>query len=75
MPTKCWMPVGPFLRGELQDTDAFSASIEPFRGYMIRQTRDEDLLLFHEIILGSDPLTGQVPPLRTLIVFPVIRVG
>ena len=41
--------VGPFLRGEIDDTVAFEASVGPFREYMLRQTRDEDLLLFEEI--------------------------
>ncbi len=50
--------VGPFLRGEIDDTVAFEASFEPFREYMLRQTRDEDLLLFEEISnrpLPEDP--------------------
>lgn len=59
--------VGPFLRGELQDTDAFSASIEPFREYMIRQTRDEDLLLFHEISGAGQPETPEELKLTVLI--------
>ena len=41
--------VGPFLRGEVEDSVAFEASVAPFRSYMLRQTRDEDLLLFEEI--------------------------
>ncbi len=50
--------VGPFLRGEVDDSVAFEATVSPFREYMLRQTRDEDLLLFEEISevpLPDDP--------------------
>lgn len=50
--------VGPFLRGEVDDSVAFEATVSPFRDYMLRQTRDEDLLLFEEISevpLPDDP--------------------
>ena len=50
--------VGPFLRGEIDDSVAFEATVSPFRDYMLRQTRDEDLLLFEEISevpLPDDP--------------------
>jgi flagellar biosynthetic protein FliP len=50
--------VGPYLRGDLQDSAAFEATVAPFRDYMLRQTRDEDLLLFHEI---SDRETPETP--------------
>ncbi len=40
---------GPYLRGELEDQLAFERTIAPFRSYMLKQTRDEDLLLFEEI--------------------------
>lgn len=41
--------VAPYLQGELEDSVAFEATIGPFREYMLRQTRDQDLLLFGEI--------------------------
>ncbi len=50
--------VGPFLRGELENSVAFDTTVGPFRDYMLRQTRDEDLLLFEEISnrpLPEDP--------------------
>jgi flagellar biosynthetic protein FliP len=49
--------VGPFLRGEVEDSKAIAASIEPFRHYMLRQTRREDLLLFQEIANREQPET------------------
>ena len=50
--------IGPFLRGEVEDTAAFEGTVGPFRDFMLRQTRDEDLLLFEEIShtqLPEDP--------------------
>jgi len=41
--------IGPYLQGELADVDAWELSVAPFRTYMLRQTRDADLLLFEEI--------------------------
>ncbi len=41
--------VGPFLRGEIEDEAAFDNTVVPFRHYMLRQTRNEDLMLFQEI--------------------------
>ena len=50
--------VGPYLKGELEDEAAFESTVAPFRDYMLRQTRNEDLLLFEEISkreLPDDP--------------------
>ena len=41
--------IGPFLQGNVDDSIAFEAAVSPFRNYMLRQTRDEDLILFEEI--------------------------
>ena len=50
--------IGPFLRGEVEDSVAVEGSLAPFREYMLRQTRSEDLLLFQEI--------GQREPLENI---------
>jgi flagellar biosynthetic protein FliP len=58
--------IGPYLRGELADEAAFQASVGPFRDYMLRQTRDADLLLFEEISqrpLPEDPAQVQLSTL------------
>lgn len=50
--------IGPYLKGELEDVEAWEQSVAPFRSYMLRQTRDQDLLLFEEIsqrALPDDP--------------------
>jgi flagellar biosynthetic protein FliP len=41
--------IGPFLQGNIDDGAAFDAAASPFRDFMLRQTRDEDLVLFEEI--------------------------
>jgi flagellar biosynthetic protein FliP len=51
--------VGPFLRGEMDDVKAIEATLAPFRSYMTRQTRREDLLLFHEIAKKELPETPE----------------
>ncbi|MEE8556408.1 MAG: flagellar type III secretion system pore protein FliP [Myxococcota bacterium] len=41
--------IRPFLQGKVDDSIAFEAAVSPFRSFMLRQTRDEDLMLFEEI--------------------------
>ena len=59
--------VGPYLAGELPDVDAFDRTVAPFRTYMLRQTRDEDLLLFEEISAQALPDEPEATPLSVLI--------
>jgi flagellar biosynthetic protein FliP len=60
--------ISPFLRGELEDTVAFEASVSPFRDFMLRQTRDEDLILFEEI--SNSQLPEDLNELRLSILVP-----
>jgi flagellar biosynthetic protein FliP len=60
--------ISPFLRGELEDQAAFEASVSPFRDYMLRQTRDEDLILFEEI--SRSELPEDLNELRLSILVP-----
>jgi flagellar biosynthetic protein FliP len=41
--------VAPYFRGELTQVEAYKAGIVPFRGFMIANTRDEDLTMFAEL--------------------------
>lgn len=41
--------IGPYLHGDIADASAFESTIAPFRAFMLRQTRDEDLKLFEDI--------------------------
>jgi len=51
--------VGPYLRGEIEDSVAYETIVTPFREYMLRQTRKEDLLLFNEISGRETPETPE----------------
>ena len=59
--------VAPYLRGELTDTLAFERSVGPFRTYMLKQTRDADLLLFEEISRTPLPDDPEQTPISLLI--------
>jgi len=58
---------GPYLRGEIEDSVAFERTVGPFREYMLRQTRDEDLLLFEEISAQTLPAEPKDVQLSLLI--------
>ncbi len=60
--------VGPFLRGEIDDAVAFEGAASPFRDFMLRQTRDEDLILFEEI--SNSPLPEDPEELKLSILVP-----
>ncbi len=59
--------VGPYLRGDLEDTVAYEKIVTPFRKYMLRQTRDEDLLLFNEISRQEAPESPDQLSLSVLV--------
>ena len=59
--------VAPYLRGELTDTLAFERSVSPFRSYMLKQTRDADLMLFEEISKTPLPDDPNQTPISLLI--------
>ncbi len=59
--------VAPYLRGELSDGVAFERSVAPFRTYMLKQTRDADLLLFEEISRTPLPDDPEQTPISLLI--------
>jgi flagellar biosynthetic protein FliP len=47
--------VKPYEAGELSETDALQAALNPLRSFMIRQTREEDLELFLGIMEAPRP--------------------
>ena len=59
--------VGPYLRGGLEDKIAYESIVSPFREYMVRQTRQEDLLLFHEISDREAPESPETLSLSVLV--------
>jgi flagellar biosynthetic protein FliP len=59
--------IGPFLRGEISNEEAYEGTVAPLRTYMLRQTRVEDLLLFEEIAQRPLPDLPQEVGLSTLV--------
>ena len=59
--------MGPYLQGNIDDSAAYQAIVSPFRDYMVRQTRNEDLLLFHEISEREPPESPEELDLSTLV--------
>lgn len=59
--------ISPYLAGKLADDVAFERATGPFRDYMLRQTRDTDLLLFEEISRQPLPEDPGLTPLSLLI--------
>lgn len=56
----------PLLNEEIDEIAAFERSIEPFRQFMLKHTREEDLALFVEIA-QSDAETIQEVPLQVVV--------
>jgi flagellar biosynthetic protein FliP len=59
--------VSPYLNGRLADAAAFEATVSPFREFMLRQTRSEDLILFQEMAAREAPEGPQDLALSSLI--------
>lgn len=59
--------VQPYLRGEITQKQAYDRGIEPFRTFMLRQTRERDLALFVKLSGQSRPKNADDVPTATLI--------
>jgi len=60
--------IGPVMREELPLDEAFPRIVEPVRGFMLAQTRDDDLQLFIDMArFETPPATAAETPLRVLI--------
>ncbi|MFN0029982.1 MAG: flagellar type III secretion system pore protein FliP [Acidimicrobiales bacterium] len=57
----------PYLKGEITQEQAYTAGIEPFRGFMLTQVRDSDLELFASLAGGDRPASPEDVPTSTLI--------
>jgi flagellar biosynthetic protein FliP len=57
----------PYLKNELKVEDALARAAEPFRGFMLRQTRDADLALFTRLS-GKDSLAESEKVPFTLLI-------
>lgn len=59
--------IQPMLNGEIGQMDAMSAGYEPFREFMLAQTREDDLRLFMEMADTEQPMTELDVPASTLV--------
>ena len=59
--------VQPFLAGQIGQSEAFSAGFAPIRGFMLAQTRDDDLDLFVSLSGEAKPAAPEDVATTTLI--------
>ena len=57
----------PYLKNELKVEDALERAAEPFRGFMLRQTRDADLALFTRLSGKGSLVENDKVPFTLLI--------
>lgn len=59
--------VQPMIAGQMDELEAFEKIVDPFRKFMVRHTREQDLQLFADIGKVGDPEIKEKPPLRVLV--------
>ena len=59
--------IQPMLSGEIGQGDALAAGYEPFREFMLAQTREDDLRLFMELSDSPQPTSELDVPATTLV--------
>jgi len=60
--------IQPYLAGEINQTQAYQAGIEPLRDFMLRQTREKDLALF--VSMSNIPQPESPKDLPTHLIIP-----
>lgn len=62
--------IRPYLAGEISQTEAFERGVKPFREFMAKHTREEDLALFIDLAQIEEPETiDDVPTLVLMSAF------
>jgi flagellar biosynthetic protein FliP len=59
--------LGPYLEDRMGHQEAFERASGPLREFMLRQTRDQDLALFHEISGRERPTSGEPIPMSIVV--------
>ncbi len=59
--------VKPLIAEEIDETEAFNRSVEPFKSFMIKHVREPDLRLFMEISKTPVPKEPVATPLQVLV--------
>jgi flagellar biosynthesis protein FliP len=57
----------PYLQGSMNQTEAFDKAVVPFKNFMVKQTREQDLRLFLDFRKQPVPNTVEEIPLSTLV--------
>lgn len=57
----------PYMRNEISQQEAFDKGVQPFREFMLRQTREEDLAVFVDLSKQPRPKTAADVPLEVLL--------
>ncbi|MFZ2870155.1 flagellar type III secretion system pore protein FliP [Zavarzinia sp.] len=65
---KAWRDgINPYMQGQLDERAAFDATAAPFRAFMLKHTREQDLALFVNLSEGPSPATPEAVPLTTIV--------
>jgi flagellar biosynthesis protein FliP len=65
---KAWHDgVQPLMEEQIDETEAFTRTAEPFRTFMLAQVRSEDLELFTNLSRATAPATPEAVPYTTLV--------
>ncbi len=59
--------IKPLIEGEIDEFEAFDRTIEPLRDFMMRQVREQDLVLFVDLANIPEAEAREEMPLRALI--------
>ncbi|MBJ3783933.1 flagellar type III secretion system pore protein FliP [Devosia sediminis] len=59
--------IAPLMAGELEFAEAFEASTEPLKDFMLANVREQDLSLFYDLSDAEVPETPEAVPLQLLI--------
>jgi len=59
--------INPLIEGDIEETEAFERTVQPFHTFMMNQVREKDLQLFVDIANIPDEEAQEKMPLRVLI--------
>jgi len=59
--------INPLIEEEIDEQEAFTETVAPFRAFMLAQVRDKDLQLFEDIAQVGPAETGLNAPLQVLV--------
>lgn len=59
--------IKPLMNQEIEETEALDRAIEPFKAFMLKQTRELDLQLFLELSKTEPPETAMDTPIQVVI--------